>query len=126
MRKQTSKNNELKSSNKANTNQTPARVLVAGRLAFIRARLRLLNRMKATAVVNNGNATSPIDLEVARGIFNSNRARTAYLSESQISGNSINPRKIESYLASLSNEAKELETTSSTISNHENPLVNTI
>ena len=126
MRKQTSKNNELKSSNKANTNKTPASVLVAGRLAFIRARLRLLNRMKATAVVNNGNATSPIDLEVARGIFNSNRARTAYLSESQISGNSINPRKIESYLASLSNEAKELETTSSTISNHENPLVNTI
>ena len=125
MRKQTSKNNELKSSNKANTNKTPARVLVAGRLAFIRARLRLLNRMKATAVVNNGNATSPIDLEVARGIFNSNRARTAYLSESQISG-SINPQKIESYLASLSNEAKELETTSSTISNHENPLVNTI
>lgn len=126
MRKQTSKNNELKSSNKANTNKTPASVLVAGRLAFIRARLRLLNRMKATAVVNNGNATSPIDLEVARGIFNSNRARTAYLSESQISGNSINPQKIESYLASLSNEAKELETTSSTISNHENPLVNTI
>ena len=126
MRKQTSKNNELKSSNKANTNKTPARVLVAGRLAFIRARLRLLNRMKATAVVNNGNTTSPIDLEIARGIFNSNRARTAYLSESQISGNSINPQKIESYLASLSNEAKELETTSSTISNHENPLVNTI
>lgn len=126
MRKQTSKNNELKSSNKANTNKTPARVLVAGRLAFIRARLRLLNRMKATAVVNNGNATSPIDLEVARGIFNSNRARTAYLSESQISGNSINPRKIEIYLASLSNEAKELKTVSSKNPDQENSLANSI
>lgn len=124
MRKQTSKK-ELKSSNKANTNKTPASVLVAGRLAFIRARLRLLNRMKATAVVNNGNATSPIDLKVARGIFNSNRARTAYLSESQISG-SINPRKIESYLASLSNEAKELETVSSKNPDQENSLANSI
>ena len=123
MRKQTSNNKELKSS-KPNTHKTPARVLVAGRLAFIRARLRLLNRMKATAVVNNGNATSPIDLEVARGIFNSNRARTAYLSESQISGNSINPQKIESYLASLSNEAKELETAIN--SNQENSLTNGI
>ena len=124
MRKQTSKK-ELKSSNKANTNKTPASVLVAGRLAFIRARLRLLNRMKATAVVNNGNATSPIDLKVARGIFNSNRDRTAYLSESQISG-SINPRKIESYLASLSNEAKELETVSSKNPDQENSLANSI
>lgn len=123
MRKQTSNNKELKSS-KANTHKTPARVLVAGRLAFIRKRLELLNRMKATSVVNNGNTTPPINLEVARGIFNSNRARTAYLSESQITGKNIDPKKIEKYLASLSNEAKGLETAIN--SNQENSLTNGI
>lgn len=124
MRKQTSNNKELKSS-KPNTHKTPARVLVAGRLAFIRKRLELLNRMKATSVVNNGNTTPPINLEVARGIFNSNRARTAYLSESQITGKEIDPKKIEKYLASLSNEAKELETAAIN-SNQENSLTNGI
>ena len=123
MRKQTSNNKELKSS-KPNTHKTPARVLVAGRLAFIRNRLELLNRMKATSVVNNGNTTPPINLEVARGVFNSNRARTAYLSESQITGKEIDPKKIEKYLASLSNEAKGLETAIN--SNQENPLTNGI
>ena len=125
MRKQTSNNKELKSS-KPNTHKTPARVLVAGRLAFIRKRLELLNRMKATEVVNNGNTTPPINLEVARGVFNSNRARTAYLSESQIAGKKkIDPKKIEEYLASLSNEAKELETAAIN-SNQENSLTNGI
>lgn len=124
MRKQTSNNKELKSS-KPNTHKTPARVLVAGRLAFIRKRLELLNRMKATSVVNNGNTTPPINLEVARGIFNSNRARTAYLSESQITGKEIDPKKIEEYLASLFNEKKELETAAIN-SNQENPLTNGI
>ena len=124
MRKQTSNNKELKSS-KANTHKTPARVLVAGRLAFIRKRLELLNRMKATSVVNNGNTTPPINLEVARGVFNSNRARTAYLSESQITGKEIDPKKIEEYLASLFNEKKELETAAIN-SNQENPLTNGI
>lgn len=123
MRKQTSNNKELKSS-KPNTHKTPARVLVAGRLTFIRKRLELLNRMKATEVVNNGNTTPPINLEVARGIFNSNRARTAYLSESQIAGKNIDPKKIEKYLASLSNEAKGLKTAIN--SNQENPLTNGI
>ena len=123
MRKQTSNNKELKSS-KPNTHKTPARVLVAGRLAFIRNRLELLNRMKATSVVNNGNTTPPINLEVARGVFNSNRARTAYLSESQITGKEIDPKKIEKYLASLSNEAKGLETAIN--SNQENSLTNGI
>lgn len=124
MRKQTSNNKELKSS-KPNTHKTPARVLVAGRLAFIRKRLELLNRMKATSVVNNGNTTPPINLEVARGIFNSNRARTAYLSESQIAGKNIDPKKIEKYLASLFNEKKELETAAIN-SNQENSLTNGI
>lgn len=124
MRKQTSNNKELKSS-KPNTHKTPARVLVAGRLAFIRKRLELLNRMKATSVVNNGNTTPPINLEVARGIFNSNRARTAYLSESQITGKEIDPKKIEEYLASLFNEKKELETAAIN-SNQENSLTNGI
>ena len=124
MRKQTSNNKELKSS-KANTHKTPARVLVAGRLAFIRKRLELLNRMKATSVVNNGNTTPPINLEVARGVFNSNRARTAYLSESQITGKEIDPKKIEEYLASLFNEKKELETAAIN-SNQENSLTNGI
>lgn len=124
MRKQTSNNKELKSS-KPNTHKTPARVLVAGRLAFIRKRLELLNRMKATSVVNNGNTTPPINLEVARGVFNSNRARTAYLSESQITGKEIDPKKIEEYLASLFNEKKELETAAIN-SNQENPLTNGI
>ncbi len=124
MRKQTSNNKELKSS-KPNTHKTPARVLVAGRLAFIRKRLELLNRMKATSVVNNGNTTPPINLEVARGVFNSNRARTAYLSESQITGKEIDPKKIEKYLASLFNEKKELETAAIN-SNQENSLTNGI
>lgn len=124
MRKQTSNNKELKSS-KPNTHKTPARVLVAGRLAFIRKRLELLNRMKATSVVNNGNTTPSINLEVARGIFNSNRARTAYLSESQITGKEIDPKKIEEYLASLFNEKKELETAAIN-SNQENSLTNGI
>ncbi len=124
MRKQTSNNKELKSS-KPNTHKTPARVLVAGRLAFIRKRLELLNRMKATSVVNNGNTTPPINLEVARGVFNSNRARTAYLSESQITGKEIDPKKIEEYLASLFNEKKELETAAIN-SNQENSLTNGI
>lgn len=101
-----------KSSSKKNNNvskKTPVKVLIAGRLAFIRARLEKLRKMKATAVVNNGNTNSPTTLEVGREIFNENVNRQAFLMGSQVSGSTIDHKKIEDYIKSLESEGRKLE-----------------
>ncbi len=101
-----------KSSSKKNNNvskKTPVKVLIAGRLAFIRARLEKLRKMKATAVVNNGNTNSPTTLEVGREIFNENVNRQAFLMGSQVSGSTIDHKKIEDYIKSLESEERKLE-----------------
>lgn len=101
-----------KSSSKKNNNvskKTPVKVLIAGRLAFIRARLEKLKKMKATAVVNNGNTNSPTTLEVGREIFNENVNRQAFLMGSQVSGSTIDHKKIENYIKLLESEERKLE-----------------
>ena len=101
-----------KSSSKKNNNvskKTPVKVLIAGRLAFIRARLEKLKKMKATAVVNNGNANPSIKLKVGRKIFNADVNRLEYLMRYNISGNTIDTKEIEAYINSLESEERKLE-----------------
>ena len=101
-----------KSSSKKNNNvskKTPVKVLIAGRLAFIRARLEKLKKMKATAVVNKGNANPSIKLKVGREIFNADVNRVGFLMSDNISGNTIVTKEIEAYINSLESEERKLE-----------------
>lgn len=99
-------------------NMTSPRILLAGRLAFIKERLNVLNNMKAEQIANKGNAVSPVTLQAAREVYSEKVKRISTLAESEISSNStINLNKI---FANLSEN--EIEDISSLINDNDEDI----
>lgn len=80
------KSSKLK--NKSEQSMTSPKVLLAGRIAFISERLKTLNTMQPSQVVNKGNGVSSVTLQAGREVYRENVNRKAKLAEQKISASS--------------------------------------
>ena len=82
------KTKSSKSKNRLEQSMTSPKVLLAGRIAFISERLKTLNTMQPTQVVNKGNGVSSVTLQAGREVYRENVNRKAKLAEQNISASS--------------------------------------
>lgn len=82
------KTKSSKSKNRLEQSMTSPKVLLAGRIAFISERLKTLNTMQPSQVVNKGNGVSSVTLQAGREVYRENVNRKAKLAEQKISASS--------------------------------------
>ncbi len=82
------KTKSSKSKNRLEQSMTSPKVLLAGRIAFISERLKTLNTMQPSQVVNKGNGISSVTLQAGREVYRENVNRKAKLAEQKISASS--------------------------------------
>ena len=82
------KTKSSKSKNRLEQSMTSPKVLLAGRIAFISERLKALNTMQPSQVVNKGNGVSSVTLQAGREVYRENVNRKAKLAEQKISASS--------------------------------------
>lgn len=82
------KTKSSKSKNRLEQSMTSPKVLLAGRITFISERLKTLNTMQPSQVVNKGNGVSSVTLQAGREVYRENVNRKAKLAEQKISASS--------------------------------------
>lgn len=82
------KTKSSKSKNRLEQSMTSPKVLLAGRIAFISERLKTLNTMQPSQVVNKGNGVSSVTLQAGREVYRENVNRKTKLAEQKISASS--------------------------------------
>ena len=82
------KTKSSKSKNRLEQSMTSPKVLLAGRIAFISERLKTLNTMQPSQVVNKGNGVSSVTLQAGREVYRENVNRKAKFAEQKISASS--------------------------------------
>ena len=82
------KTKSSKSKNRLEQSMTSPKVLLAGRIAFISERLKTLNTMQPSQVVNKGNGVSSVTLQAGREVYRENVNRKAKKKKKKISASS--------------------------------------